>query len=148
MATHQVETELLAVAGRLLLEYNESTGIIERTLTATAHSLSSDSFNLTVTYGGVLVALADDGSVFAPVHELRYNALLQANVHSILRRVRGGQLSAAEAIDELAKVESETPRHSRWLAIAVLGAAASALAALLGADLGAVLASGSSLVRS
>lgn len=142
MATHRIETEMLAAAGRLLLEYNESTGMIERTLTATARTLSSDTLNLTVTYGGAFVALGDDGPVFAPVHELRYNATLQANVHSILRQVRDGQLSAAAARDELARVESDTPRHSSWLAIAALGAAASALAALLGADLGAVLVVG------
>jgi uncharacterized membrane protein YjjP (DUF1212 family) len=142
MATHRVETEMLAAAGRLLLEYNESTGMIERTLMATARSQSNDALNLTVTYGGIFVALGDDGQLFVPVHELRYNATLQARVHSILRQVRDGHLSAATAREELARVETDTPRHSRWLAIAVLGAAASALAALLGADLGALLVVG------
>ena len=142
MATHRIETEMLATAGRLLLEFNESTGAIERTLATTARALTSDPLDVTVMYGGVVVSLGDDGPLVKPVRELRYNAALQARVHSILRRVRDGGLSVSAATAELARVEADTPKHSRWLAIAVLGAAASALAALLGADVGAVFVVG------
>ena len=142
MATHRIETEMLATAGRLLLEYNESTGTIERSLATTARSLTNDPLDVTVMYGGVVVSLGDDGPLVKPVRELRYNAALQARVHSILRRVREGGLSVSAATDELARAEADTPKHSRWLAIVVLGVAASALAALLGADVGAVFVVG------
>ena len=138
MATHRIETEMLAAAGRLLLEYNESTGQIERTLATTARALTNESLDIAVMYGGVVVSLGDDGPLVKPVRELRYNAALQARVHSILRRVRDGELGVSAATAELARAEADTPKHSRWLAIAVLGVAASALAALLGADVGAV----------
>jgi uncharacterized membrane protein YjjP (DUF1212 family) len=142
MATHRTETEMLAAAGRLLVEFNESTGTIERTLATTARALTNETLEVTVMYGGVVISLGDDGPLVKPVRELRYNAALQARVHSILRSVRDGGLSVSDATDELARVEADTPRHSRWIAILVLGVAASALAALLGADVGAVIVAG------
>lgn len=142
MAAHRIETEMLAAAGRLLLEYNESTGAIERTLASTARALTNESLDVAVMYGGVVVSLGDDGPLVKPVRELRYNAALQARVHSILRRARDGALSVSAATAELARAETDTPKHSRWLAIVVLGVAASALAALLGADVGAVFVVG------
>jgi uncharacterized membrane protein YjjP (DUF1212 family) len=67
-----------------------------------------------------------------PVRELRYNTAVQrASTRSSGRC--GGELEPATALAQLNRVEADTPRQSRWVAILVLGAAAS-LAALLGAD--------------
>jgi uncharacterized membrane protein YjjP (DUF1212 family) len=142
MAMQRVESEMLACAGRLLLEYNESTGTIESTLAATAKALSNEEFELTALYGGVVVSLGEDGPELKPVRELRYNAALQARVHSILRSVRDKELNAPAALAELARAEADTPAHNRWLTAALLGAAASGLAALLGADGGAMMVAG------
>jgi uncharacterized membrane protein YjjP (DUF1212 family) len=138
----RIETEMLACAGRLLLEYNESTGTIQRTLEATAKALSDERFGLTVLYGGVVVSLGDDGPELKSVRELRYNAALQARVHSILRSVRDKELDASAALTELTRAEAGTPAHNRWLTAVLLGVAASGLAVLLGADSGAVMAAG------
>jgi uncharacterized membrane protein YjjP (DUF1212 family) len=142
MGTRRLQTELLAYAGRLLLEYNESTGEIRHALEATARALTDDTCNVAVSYGGVAVSLAGGGPVMLPVRELRYNMALQARIHAILKRVRGLELEPAVALAELKRVEADTPRHPPWLAVLLLGAAAAGLAYLLGADVGAVSVAG------
>jgi uncharacterized membrane protein YjjP (DUF1212 family) len=137
MSALRLQTNLLLQAGRLLLEYNESTGAIHRALTATARALTDEACHVVVSYQGVAVSLAREGTAVEPVRELRYNIAVQVRVHEILGQVRRGELDASEALDCLSRVESDTPRHARWLAALLLGAAAASLAGLLGADAGA-----------
>lgn len=144
MDTRRLQTDLLAQAGRLLLEYNESTGEIHRALAATAKKLTSDELHVAVSYGGVAVSLGHDSPILLPVHELRYNSAVQARVHGVLQQVRQGELHTEAALAQLGRVETDTPRPSRWLAILFLGAAAASLAALLGADAGAASVAGMS----
>lgn len=129
-------TELLARAGRLLLEYNESTGEIHRVLEATARVLTPDACRVSVSYNGVAVSLGGDAPRWEPVHELRYNTAVQARVHEILEQVRERRLAPSAAIARLNAVESDTPKHPRWVAVLTLAAAAGCLAAILGADAG------------
>jgi uncharacterized membrane protein YjjP (DUF1212 family) len=136
MSALRLQTDLLLQAGRLLLAYNESTGAIHRALTATARALTDETCHVVVSYHGVAVSLAREGPAVEPVSELRYNMAVQARAHAILAQVRRGDLGPAEALSRLNRVEAETPRHSRWLAALLLGAAAASLAGLLGADVG------------
>src|SRR5262245_4738140 len=142
MSTAPVRTKLLLQAGRLLLEYNESTAAIQRALVSTAQSLTDEACHVVVTYDGVAVSLAGDVPALVSVPELRFNTAVQARVHGILADVRRGKLNADSALDHLGRVEAETPKHPRWLASPVLGVAASSLAGLLGADLGAAASAG------
>jgi uncharacterized membrane protein YjjP (DUF1212 family) len=142
METRRLQTEMLVHAGRLLLEYDESTGAIHHALVATARALTGEACSVVVSYGGVAVSLAGDGPMLLTVRELRYNTALQARVQSILNQVRRGELDPATALAYLRRVEADTPRHSRWLAVLLLGVAAAALAVLLGADAGAVTVAG------
>ena len=107
MESRSTHAELLACAGRLLLEYNEATGTIERTLAATARKLTEESFETAISYGGIVVSLGDGEPVLKPVRELRYNAALQARVHSILSQVRNGAFKPAEALAQLRRAEPE-----------------------------------------
>jgi uncharacterized membrane protein YjjP (DUF1212 family) len=131
--------EILAQAGRLLLEYNDSTKEIHRTLETTSRALSSEKCDVVVLYGGVTVSLAGEGPLVMPVRELRYNAALQARVHLILAQMCDGKLEPSAALAQLQRVEADPPRHPRWLAALLLGLAASGLAKLLGGDQGALL---------
>ncbi len=133
---------LLADAGRLLLEYNDSTGTIDRSLRATARVLTGGECEVAVRFDGVAVELAGEGRIRRPVRELRYNAALQARVHALLRQLQCRQIDATTALDQLQRVEAETPAHSRWLLTLMLGLAAASLAVLLGADRGAVIVAG------
>jgi len=142
MHTQRVETQLLAHAGRLLLEYNESTGEICRTLAATARLLTRNECDVAVFYSGVTVELAGDAPLRMPIRELRYNAALQARVHSILRQVRSRELDPSAALEQLQHVEAQTPPISRWLTMLPFGFAAASLAGLLGGDYGTVIVSG------
>lgn len=138
----RLETKLLLQAGRLLLEYDESSGAIHRALTATARALTDESCHVGVSYHGVAVSLAGAAPAVEPVRELRYNTSVQAQVHEILEQVRCRKLNAPAALAILDRVEVDTPRYSRGLAALVLGAAASSLAGLLGADVGAAVVAG------
>lgn len=139
---HSVQTQMLSRAGHLLLEYNESTAAIERALTTTAQKVSTGPCEVVVSYNGVMISLADEKPLIQPVRELRYNAALQARVHSILQRVRDGEIDATHALTLLNQIEAETPKHPSWLVALVLGLAAAALACLLGADAAGATAAG------
>jgi uncharacterized membrane protein YjjP (DUF1212 family) len=142
IATPRLQTDLLAHAGRLLLEYNESTGAIHCALTATAKTLTGEACHLAVSYNGVVVSLAAEAPVLMPVREYRYNMAVQARVHEVLEQVRRGNLDPSAALARLDRVEADTPRHSRWLVAPALAAAAACLAVLLGADMGAAAVAG------
>jgi uncharacterized membrane protein YjjP (DUF1212 family) len=142
MSARRSQTELLLQAGRLLLEYNESTGAIYRALTATAKALTAEPCHIVVSYREVSVSLGGEVPALERVRELRYNTAVQARVHAILEQVRSGHLDVSAAVVALRGVETTTPRHSRWLAAALLGAAAASLGGLLGADIGAAAVAG------
>jgi uncharacterized membrane protein YjjP (DUF1212 family) len=142
MSAPRLETNLLLQAGRLLLEYNESTGAIHHALTTTARALTDDTCHVVVSYLGVGVSLAGDGPALEPVRELRYNTAVQARVHEILEQVRRGDLGAAAALGRLRGIEADTPRYPRRLSALALGVAAASLAGLLGADAGAAAVAG------
>jgi uncharacterized membrane protein YjjP (DUF1212 family) len=139
---HSDQTQMLSRAGKLLLEYNESIGAIERVLTTTSQKVSNEAYEFVVSYNGVLVTLADEKPLIQPVREFRYNAALQARVHSILQRVRDDEIDASHALTLLNNAEAETPKHPSWLVAFILGFAAAALAGLLGADAGGATAAG------
>ena len=142
MSDRRLQTKLLLQAGRLLLEYNESTEAIRRALTSTAKTLTDEPCHVAITYEGVAVSLGGHGPALESVRELRYNTAVQTRVHEILEQLRRGSLDASAALACLRVVEADTPRHSRWLAALFLGTAASSLAGLLGADTGAAAVSG------
>src|ERR1051326_7410406 len=93
-----LHAQLLATAGRLLLEYNESTGEIYRTLGETACALEDDECEVAVAYGEIAVELPGDTPLLVRVPELLYNAALLARIHSILDGVRSGKLDPSAAL--------------------------------------------------
>src|SRR5687768_10386101 len=98
MTERRLRTELLLEAGRMLLEYNESSGELVRVLTATAQSLTAEPLHVAVAYRSVAVSLGGDSPVLGMVKELRYNAAVQTRVHEILGRVRDGTLDPTSAL--------------------------------------------------
>jgi uncharacterized membrane protein YjjP (DUF1212 family) len=142
MSALRPQTELLLRAGRLLLEYNESTATIHRALNLTAKALTGETCHIAVSYGGLTISLPGEGPSAESVRELRYNTAVQARVHEILTQVRLGKLDIETALAKLDRIEADTPPHSRWLVALALGASAISLAVLLGADLAAAIAAG------
>ena len=129
---------LLLEAGRVLLEYNESSGEIVRTLKSTANALGEDVIDVALTYRGIAISLPGVAPALKTIHELRFNAAVQERTHGLLIRLRRGELDAPAALAELGRVESETRRNNRWAVAALLGAAAASFACILGADAGAM----------
>lgn len=143
MTATKAQIELLLQAGKLLLEYNDSTGAIHKALSSTAKVLTDERCHIAVYYSGVIVSIAHESPALSPpVRELRYNAAIQTNVHALLDKVRTGQIDVDAAIVELHRIEAETPRHPRTVSITILGLAAASLACLLGADLAAIVTVG------
>ncbi|HMP60914.1 MAG TPA: threonine/serine exporter family protein, partial [Gemmatales bacterium] len=128
----------LAAAGRLLLLYNESTRDIDRSLRSVAGALGSADCLVSITYRYVSVAWGSARATSAPVAELHYNMAILGQVHELLRQVKRGTLSIAAAQGQLEHVEAHHPGHTDAVGVVTLGLAAGALAALLGADVGAV----------
>lgn len=142
MEARRCQLEVLAEAGRLLLENNESTAEIDRALKATARSFGADDCGVAVSYGGLAVALGQEGPLLVPAGALRFNMAVQERVHSILDQVRRRELEPETALAQLKRAEVDAPRHSRWVVVGLLGSAAASLALLLGADPGAALTAG------
>ena len=143
-AARDARAELLARAGRLLLECNESTGAIHRTLAATARALADERCTVVVSYDGVAVSLGRASPTIEPSRPIRSDTALLADVHAALVRVRRGNLDPEAALDRLehAAGEVEAPRHPVWLSVLLTGLAAASLAVLLHADAGAAVAAG------
>jgi uncharacterized membrane protein YjjP (DUF1212 family) len=139
MDPRRAQLELFVRAGRLLLEYNESTGAIHNALTATAFALTREGCDVAISYSGIAVALAGEAPLLMPVREIRYNTAVQSQIYMILEGVRYGDLDTVAALERLRSVESDTPRHAPWLAAIALGAGGAGLAGLLAADAGAAV---------
>ena len=142
MSARDLQTDLLLEAAALLLEYNESTGEIQRALQATANTISNEPCHLVISYDGVAIALGDQSPKLRPVRELRYNTTIQARVHEILRQVRQQQLEPSTALASLMSIPADAARHPPWLVALLLGAAAFSLAAILAADITAAAVAG------
>ncbi|HEX4591193.1 MAG TPA: threonine/serine exporter family protein [Gemmataceae bacterium] len=137
MTDQRPATDLLLEAGRLLLEYNESTAAIHLALSATAKAVAGQPCHIKVSYRGVAVSLAGETPGLVEVEELRYNTAVQSRVHQILTEAQSGRLVPEAALSSLRKVEADTPRYPRWFSSIFLGLAAASFARLLGADGGA-----------
>ena len=110
-ADRPLEAQLLVRAGRLLLEYNESSGAILRALTTTARIFTDEPCHVALSYRGIAVSFEGGSPILETVPELRYNAIVQTRVHEVLDRVRRGQL------DELARqIESARNQRPDWRA--------------------------------
>ena len=142
MSKPSIPTEFLAYAGRLLLEYNASTGAIHRALLATANEISTEECQVAISYNGIAVSLGMEKPILLPVRELRYNSAVYVAVHQILRQVRRSEVEIKDALLHLKHIEIEYPPHSRWVAVLHLGIASAGLAALLGGDMGSVVVAG------
>src|SRR5262245_39748398 len=79
----RLHVELLAHAGRLLLEYNQSTRAIHRALRETARALADEPCHVDVSYGGLTVSVAGEAPLFLPVRELRYNTAVSPRPHDL-----------------------------------------------------------------
>lgn len=146
-------TELLLKSGRLLLEFSDSSSEVQRALRSAAKALTEETCHVRVFYSGLTVSLAGQPASFQPVKQLHYNMAVLAKVHSLLGRVRRGEVDPTTALVHLERIEVETPRHALWFMVLMFGLAAACLARILGADLGAVGVAGISaglglLVRS
>lgn len=141
-ADRQRRTRLLARAGQLLLEYNESSAATSEALVATAQSFTTERCYVAVSYRSIVVALGDGAPVLRTVRELRLNAAVQTQIHEVLEQVRCGECDIEFALASLAQVDATTPRHPRWLVALMLGAGAASFARLLGADAAAIVVAG------
>jgi Putative threonine/serine exporter len=98
MSDPQPHTNLLLNAGRLLLEYNESTGAIHHALTAAAPAITDETCRVMVSYRNVAVSVGNEAPAMKPIMEFRYNTAVLARVHEILGQVHRGELDEKAAL--------------------------------------------------
>ncbi|WP_417069292.1 threonine/serine ThrE exporter family protein [Niveibacterium terrae] len=131
----------LQLTSRLLLQYNFRSELIKRKIALAAKHLGV-AVQVFVAYRGVTLYAEDGQQLHAQASEFRINVAVSTEVNWILERLGRGELSLAEATVAMSSVEARASRHNRHLVALIFGLAASALAWLNRADLGAILVSG------
>lgn len=125
-------------AARLLLQYNMRTALLEQRLRQAALALGQEVQVLTG-YRQLTIHAANGAYAHVQVHELRINVALSARVNWIIDELCAGLVPVEDAVKRLDEVERIAEKHSRWLLTLIFGAAAAALAALLSADVPAMI---------
>jgi uncharacterized membrane protein YjjP (DUF1212 family) len=140
-AANDAAWRFLHLSARLLLEYNARTTNIERGIARLARRLGVD-VQTVLGYRVVTLTTGDGRSVHAQAPELRINVAVSVATARVIDALSLDRIGLDEATKNLESVERLTPRHARWVVVALFGLAASALAGLLRADWGAIAVSG------
>jgi uncharacterized membrane protein YjjP (DUF1212 family) len=131
----------LLLSARLLLEYNDSSKRLERSIERIARHVGV-ALQTIVGYREVTLALADGRGFHARAPELRINVAVSVGALRVIDELCLDRIGLDEATRRLEDVERLAPRHGRWVVAALFGLAASAVAWLLRADWGAIVVSG------
>ena len=129
------------LSARLLLEYNVRSKSIERRIERIARHLGVN-VQAVAGYRQVTLAMADGRSLHIRAPELRINVAISAGTLHVIDQLRLNRLGLDEATRQLETLERLAPRHGRWVVAILFGLAASAVAWLLRADVGAIVVSG------
>ncbi|MEC5400216.1 threonine/serine ThrE exporter family protein [Uliginosibacterium sp. H1] len=132
---------LLQLAARLLLTYNLRTHQLRDRLQSLAHKLGL-SVQVSILYRSINIFVADGPILHAQTAELRINVAIASRVLSILDDIEADHIDVAEGLRRLQEAESTAERHPRWILALIFGLAASALAALLSADMAGMVVTG------
>ena len=142
-AVEDTSRRLLHVAARMLVEYNERSALIRQHLDRLAARLGV-AVSIGVAYRRVTLAFGDGRVLRTEAPELRVDTARSISVLRAIDDFCAGRIDASEALRRLESIEATSVRHGRVVVAALFGLAAAALAALLGADRGAIVASGAS----
>ena len=140
-ASTDAALKLLQVSARLLVEYNARSKEIERRIARIAGHAGVD-VQTFVGYREVTLATPDGRDLHARAPELRLNVAVRVATYRAIDEFCLGRIALEDATARLEAVERVTPRDNRWLVVALFGLAACAIAWLLRADAGGVVASG------
>ena len=140
-APSEAALRFLQLSARLLLEYNVRSKSLERCIDRIARHLGVN-VQTVVGYREVTLILADGRGLYARVPELRINVAVSAGALHVIDQLCLDRIGLDEATKSLDTLEQLAPRHGRWVVVALFGLAASAIAWLLRADWGAIVASG------
>lgn len=132
---------LVQAAARLLLEYNVRSSILVSRIGRLAAHLGIH-LQPSVTYCRVSLHFPD-GRVFqSEAPEYRINVVVSSGVLRVIDAVCAGNTAPADAIVQMRAIERAGTCHAWWLLALLFGLAASALARILQADVGAIIVAG------
>jgi len=140
-APSEAALHFVQLSARLLLEYNVRSKTLERRTEMLARHLGVDAQTV-AGYREVTLVTTDGRSFYAQAPELRINVAVRAATQHVIDELTQGRIGLAEATRTLETLEQSTPRHRRWVVAVLFALAASAIAWLLRADWGAIVASG------
>ena len=140
-APSEAALRFLQLSARLLLEFNVRSKSLERCIDRIARHVGVN-VQTVVGYREVTLTLADGRGLYARVPELRINVAVSAGALHVIDELCLDRIGLDEATKSLETLERLAPRHGRWVVAALFGLAAAAIAWLLRADWGAIVASG------
>ena len=124
-------------AGRLMLEIEAGARTIEEIVEMIAHGLGAERVDLRVGYASLAVTIGVGPAGITRMRAAGHrgvNKRLEQEIWRMAKRVSRGELTLDETRAGLARLASETPRHSPWVTAAAVGLACAAFGRLLGVD--------------
>jgi uncharacterized membrane protein YjjB (DUF3815 family) len=132
---------LLRLAARMLLEYNVRSSILKGRIDQLAAHLGINSQTV-VAYRTVAIQLADGRVWLLQTPEYRLNVAVASAALRLIELVCTDRVDPPQALEQMQSLQHAGPCHKTWALALIWGAAASALACILHADLGAVIVTG------
>lgn len=124
-------------AGRMLMEAGANARNVEDVVDMVGHGLGSERVDLRVGYASlaITIGIGDSGITrMRNVGALGANQQLGQRLWDLAARVERGELTTEQTREELDRLATDTPRHSRWVTAVAVGLACAAFGRLLAMD--------------
>ena len=138
-------SDLLFLAGRMILENGGETIRVEETMIHMARAGGALSVDVFATPPGIFFSVTDDKGTYTRVvriHQREINLAKVAEVNRVSRALVSGRLTVDEAYRELLSLERMPSQYPAWVRFLAGGIACGAFTYLLGAQWGSVFAAG------
>jgi uncharacterized membrane protein YjjP (DUF1212 family) len=124
-------------AGRMLMEAGASANSIDAIVAKFARGLGAERVDLRIGYASLAITIGIGPNGITRMREVGHlgvNQRLEQALWHLADRVERGELPTAQARAELARLTSQTPRHSAWVMALAVGLACAAFGRLLKVD--------------
>jgi uncharacterized membrane protein YjjP (DUF1212 family) len=124
-------------AGRMLMETGASAKSIDKIVDRIARGLGADRVDLRIGYASLAITIGIGANGITRMREVGHlgvNQRVDQELWHLAERVKRGNFAVDQVRQELARIGSQTPRHSAWVMALAVGLACAAFGRLLKAD--------------
>lgn len=124
-------------AGRMLMEAGASANSIDEIVAKFARGLGADRVDLRIGYASLAITIGIGSNGITRMREVGHlgvNQRLDQELWHLAARVARGGLTTEQTRAELARLATQTPRHSTWVMAVAVGLACAAFGRLLKVD--------------